>query len=56
MHATKAEFILSTKEVKKNCLFLNTSEMQLKSIFPTDGPAVTVFSGCGISLRLVLFK
>jgi len=56
MYATKAEFILSTNEVKKSYLFSNTSEMQLRSIFPTDGPEVAVFSGYGINLRLALFK
>jgi quercetin dioxygenase-like cupin family protein len=53
MKNTKAEFILSTPELRDDLPFFSkTLGMRLESIFPADDPAVAVFSGHGLRVRL----
>ena len=49
----KAEFILSTPELRDDLPFFSKIlGMRLESIFPADDPAVAVFSGHGLRIRL----
>lgn len=53
MKNVKAEIVISTPDLRSDLpFFSNVLEMQLESIFPADDPAVAVFSGHGLRIRL----